>query len=318
VQSTIATKPSRWRGLAVLRHAMPCRVGGLVVVVGAGLFALAPATAAAGSRDAHVFMHSAKSGELVGGRLTLRGVGRQVTWANNRGRTGVIPVKRLHRLLFLPGTRPATGTLHVAGNSGGDELALKLSRPHYNASRGTVSYRAKRLNKQTSPRRPARASGVALRRFGAASLSIVGAPPVMAGDSGGNDCMTFFQNNIQGTVYSLRAQSFSKGAGNTWIPNPTDPTVGTVVASGGKTIWQSRGASSDDPGCSNSGTWEVIENPTGGGAPIATGITITFSVSLSSDYTFNYSCTSSDPSLFSCEPQQHAFGFASWFIGTPS
>jgi hypothetical protein len=181
-------------------------------------------------------MHSAKSGELVGARLTLRGVGRQVTWANNRGRTGVVPIKRLHRLLFSPGTPPATGTLHVAGHGGGDELALKLSRPRYNASRGTVSYRARRLNKRTLPRRPARASGVVMSRFGAASLSIVGAPPVMAGDPGGNQCETWFQNNIPETFYSLRAVSFSMGSGNTWIANPSVPAPGTVLGPGGKTI----------------------------------------------------------------------------------
>ena len=316
MQSTVVTQPGRYCGPGTLRDAMPLMVAGLIVVLGAGLFALAPATALAGSRDAHVFTHSAKSGKLVGGRLTLRGVGRRITWANNYGRTGVMPIKRLHRLLFSPGTSPATGTLHVAGHGGGDELALKLSRPRYKAARGTVSYRAKRLNKRPLPRRPARASGIALRRFGAASLSIVGAPPVMAGDSGGNDCITFFDNKIPGTVYSLQARSFSKGDGNTWIPNPTDPTVGTVVGPGDGIHWQSRGASSDDPGCSNTGAWEVIENPTGGGAPIDSGITITFSVSLSSNYQFNYSCESSEPSLFSCKPQQHAFGFASWFIGT--
>ena len=316
MQSTVATQPGRCCGPGALRDAMALTVAGLIVVVGAGLFALAPATASAGSRDAHVFTHSAKSGKLVGGRLTLRGVGRRITWANNYGRTGVMRIKRLHRLLFSPGTPPAIGTLHVAGHGGGDELPLKLSRPRYKASRGTVSYRAKRLNKRPLPRRPARASGIALRRFGAASLSIIGAPPVMAGDSGGNDCITFFDNKIPGTVYSLQARSFSKGDGNTWIPNPTDPTVGTVVGPGDGIHWQSRGASSDDPGCSNTGAWEVIENPTGGGAPIATGTTITFSVSLSSNYQFNYSCESSAPSLFSCEPQQHAFGFASWFIGT--
>ena len=321
MRSTIAMKPVRWRGPSAVREVTPLRVVGLVVVVGAGLFALAPETASAGSRDAHVFMHSAKSGELRDGRLTLRGAGRRVTWANSRGRTGVIPVRRLHRLLFSPGTSPATGTLHVAGHSGGDELALKLSRPRYNASRGTVSYRARRLNRRTLPRRPARGSKVRLRRFGAASLSIAGATPVMAGDSGGNECITFFENQIPETFYSLRAVSFSKGADDTWIPNdnnPPVPTVGTVVGPGGKTIWESDGASSENPGCSNSGTWEVIENPTGGGDPISTGVTITFSVSLSSNFTFKYNCTSSEPSVFACEPQQHAFGFASWFIGTPN
>ena len=73
------------------------------------------------------------------------------------------------------------------------------------------------------PRRPARASGIALRRFGAASLSIVGAPPVMAGDSGGNDCITFFDNKIPGTVYSLQASSFAKGMATRGSRTPPTP-----------------------------------------------------------------------------------------------
>jgi hypothetical protein len=112
--------------------------------------------------------------------LTLRGVGRRVTWAAHPGRFGVLSVKRLHRLLFTPRTPSATGTLHVAGQRGGEELVLRLSRPRYNASRGTVSYRVRRLNKRTLPSRTARASGFRARQFGAASLSIVGAPQATA------------------------------------------------------------------------------------------------------------------------------------------
>ena len=122
-----------------------------------------------------MFVHSALSGELGGGRLTLRGVGRRVTWAHNSGRSGVMPIKRLHRLLFSPGTSPATGTLHVAGHRGGDELTFKLTRPRRNLARRTVSYKVKRLGGGRLPRRAAQAAGGA-RRFGPASLSIVGAP----------------------------------------------------------------------------------------------------------------------------------------------
>ena len=61
---------------------------GLVAVAAAGLLAAAPAGAQPAPRDAVVFVHSAKSGELGGGRLTLHGVSGRVTWAHNSGRSG--------------------------------------------------------------------------------------------------------------------------------------------------------------------------------------------------------------------------------------
>ena len=147
-------------------------VGGLVAVL-VGWLAAAPASAGV-FRDADVYVQSAKSGELGGGRLTLRGVGHRVTWTAHPSRFGVVSVKRLHRLLFTPRTPAATGTLHVAGQRGGEELVLRLSRPRYNAARGTVSYKVRRLNKRTLPSPAARASGFRARQFGAASLSILG------------------------------------------------------------------------------------------------------------------------------------------------
>jgi hypothetical protein len=83
-------------------------------------------------------------------------------------------VKRLHRMLFSARTATATGILHVAGHRGGDELTFKLSRPRYNAARRTVSYKIKRLGDGRLPSRAAQAAGAA-RRFGPASLSMVGA-----------------------------------------------------------------------------------------------------------------------------------------------
>ena len=139
------------------------RVAGLAIVV-AGLVA---APAQAGTGYATTFTHSAKSGELKGGRLMLRGVGGRVTYVTNAGRSGRLSVRRLHRRVIVRG-RPATGTLHVAGLRGGDEPVFRLSRPRYNAARRTVSYRAKSLSKRRLPGR-----GV---RFGAASLSIVPHP----------------------------------------------------------------------------------------------------------------------------------------------
>src|SRR3712207_6734122 len=85
----------------------------------AALIAAAPTTAEASSR----YVHSAKSGKLAGGRLTLSGVGGNVTWTTTSGRAGVEHVQRAHRLLFLP-KKPATGTLHFAGQNGGEELVF--------------------------------------------------------------------------------------------------------------------------------------------------------------------------------------------------
>ena len=154
----------RWAGAAA----------GLVAVAAAGLLAAVPAGAQGPPRDATVFVHSAKSGELGGGRLTLHGVSGRVTWAHNSGRSGVMKVKRLHRMLFSAKTTTATGTLHVAGHRGGDELTFKLSRPRYDAARRTVSYKIKRLGDGRLPSRGAQTAG-APRRFGAASLSMIGA-----------------------------------------------------------------------------------------------------------------------------------------------
>ena len=84
---------------------------GLALISAAGLFAAAPAGAQA-PREA-VFVHSAASGELGGGRLTLHGVNRRVTWAHNRGRFGVMAVRRMHRLVFAS-RRPAASAPRLA------------------------------------------------------------------------------------------------------------------------------------------------------------------------------------------------------------
>jgi hypothetical protein len=117
----------------------PGRAAALVVVVAAGLLATAPVSARVPSGGATVFVHSATSGELSGGRLTLRGVGGRVTWAHNRGRSGVLRITRLHRMLFAPAKSAVTGALHVAGHRGGEEPTFKLSRPRHSAAHSTVS-----------------------------------------------------------------------------------------------------------------------------------------------------------------------------------
>jgi hypothetical protein len=146
----------------------------LATVAVAGLLA-ATADARPPSGGNTVFVHSAGSGELSGGRLILRGVGRRVTWAHHSGRTGVMAVRRLHRRLFSGGKPAAIGALHVAGHRGGDELTFKLTKPRYNRARRTVSYKVKRLANGGLPGRAAAQAAAAARRFGAASLSIIGA-----------------------------------------------------------------------------------------------------------------------------------------------
>ena len=153
----------------------PAYVGGLVAVMVVWLLAGTPVSAQAPPRDGTVFVHSAKSGELSGGRLTLLGVGPRVTWTHESGRSGTMAIKGMHRMLFAPTTPEATATLHVAGHRGGDEPTFKLSQPRYNRARHMASYQAKPLDKKSLPGRAGRAAQAA-RTFGAASLAIQGAP----------------------------------------------------------------------------------------------------------------------------------------------
>jgi hypothetical protein len=132
-------------------------------------------SAQAPPRDGTLFVHSAQSGKLSGGRLTLLGVGPRVTWTHESGRSGVMAVKGMHRMLFAPTTPEATATLHVAGHRGGDEPTFKLSQPRYSRARHMVSYKAKPLNNKPLPGRAVRAAATA-RTFGPASLTIQGAP----------------------------------------------------------------------------------------------------------------------------------------------
>ncbi len=222
------------------------RVAWLVAVAALlGVLALTSAPA----RGATTFVHSAKGGELQGGRLILHGVGRRVAWITNSGRSGVVSVKRLQRRLFLPG-KAATGVLHVTGDRGGDEQTFKLSRPRYTAARGRVSYRVRRL----ANTRLSRPAGVRrLRRFGAASLSILGAPQIGAGDNGGNDCRITITNNLP---WELEASSESKWPTDTWdqgIP------FQYVLDQAQSITWGSDGGFLR--GCSVSGGWTIISDP---------------------------------------------------------
>jgi hypothetical protein len=131
-----------------------------------------------------VFVHSAESGKLGGGRLTLLGVRPRVTWTHESGRSGVMAVKGMHRIVFATTNPEATATLQLAGYRGGDEPTFKLSDPRYNRARQMVSYKAKPLDNKRLPGRSIRAAATA-RTFGPASLIIQGA---------GTPSMTFQPN----------------------------------------------------------------------------------------------------------------------------
>jgi hypothetical protein len=277
------------------------KVAGLVAVA-AGLLVVAPATAPATPGGATMFVHSAKAGELRGGRLMLRGVGQQLTWVTNGGRSGVVSVARLHRRLFPAGTPAATGVLHIAGQRPRRAVALRLSRPRYNASRHRVSYRAMPLNQGRGRARVARAAPVP-RRFGAASLSIVGAPAVLGGTSGGHDCSAGFLNH---TLYQLELASSSKLGTDVWDP---EVHLGTVIeALTGIASWGSDGG----PllGCSNSTVWKFAANPTQPNPPSGT-----FTITTTYPWTgqFSNTCTSSNPQ-YTCRAAVNNPGQVSWEI----
>ena len=203
-------------------------VAGLVAVMVGWLLAPAPVSAQAPPRDGTVFVHSAKSGELSGGRLTLLGVGPRVTWTHESGRSGTMAIKGMHRMLFAPTTPEATATLHVAGHRGGDEPTFKLSQPRYSRARHMVSYRAKPLDNKSPPGRAVRAAGTE-HAFGAASLTIQGAPQPSV--------------NVQQTTY----------------PCPSDSST---------TCWGTLSASGLQPGSSLTGFAPQVPGNTGQGVNI--------------------------------------------------
>jgi hypothetical protein len=276
------------------------RVAGLVAVA-AGLLVVAPAKAPAAPGGATMFVHSAKDGGFTGGRLMLRGVGRHVAWVTNGDRSGVVPVARLHRRLFPAGTPPATGVLHIAGRRPGRPVALRLSRPRYNASRRRVSYRAVPLNKSRASGRAARAA--VPRRFGAASLSILGAPAVLGSTSGGHDCSTLLVNH---TLYDLAVVSASKLETDVW--NPEIRRGNVVQALTGTANWGSDGG----PllGCSNSTVWQFAANSTQPSPP--SGM---FTITTTYPWTgpFSNTCTSSNPQ-YTCRAWTSNPGQVTWEI----
>jgi hypothetical protein len=277
------------------------RVAGLVAVVAAALFAAALASASAASAAATV-VHSAEGGELKGGRLTLRGVSGRMTYATSAGRSGTLSVRLAHRRLFLPG-KPATGTLHVAGHRSGDEAAFRLNRPRYNTARRTVSYRARPLTKKQLPSGAAGAAGIPVRRFGAASLSIVPHPTVASGDNGGNDCYALIDNNGGGrNAANLVLQSSSNWDTDSWAQGPPSEVDinrrGVVESDGGLAR-----------GCGFTTTWSM--HP-GGGAPTTQ---ITISVTWPWGQLPTSTCDVSNPQAYQCW-RNDSGGTIIWELGS--
>jgi hypothetical protein len=277
---------------------IPPRLGALALgVAAAALLAVTPANTSAAPGGAMMFVHSAKSGELQGGRLTLRGVGRQVTWVLNGGTSGVVSIARLHRRLFAPGTAPATGALHVAGQRGGSAATFRLSRPSYNAERGAVSYRARRLGK----RRTASAAGFRPpRRFGAASLSIVGSPRGLGTTSGGHDCSVVVTNDSGVALITPQSSAWDT---DSWTQGP--PGAGDAIAQGGGTAaWTSEGGIFR--GCGNQVVWSVA-----GGSG-----TVTFSTTYQWNGGFSNNChsTSSQVQCVDSGDNGNAPGSPNWTI----
>jgi hypothetical protein len=275
------------------------RVAGLVAVA-AGLLVASPGPALATPGGATVFVQSAKGGEVRGGRLILRGVGRQLTWVTNGGRSGAVSVARLHRRLFPSGTPAATGVLHIAGRLG-RAVALRLTRPRYSASRHRVSYRAMPLSK--GRRRGRVALAPVPRRFGAASLSILGAPAVLGGTSGGHDCSAGFLNH---TLYDVETVSSSKLKTDIWSPEVRPGTL--IEALTGTADWGSSGG----PllGCSNSTVWEFAANSAQPNPPSGT-----FTITTTYPWTgpFSNTCTSSNPQ-YTCRAGASNPGQVLWEI----
>jgi hypothetical protein len=277
-----------------------------VVMIGAASLAATAGTATAATASSVMYMHSASSGELAGGRLTLHGVGHNVTWMLRNGRTGVDSISHVHGRLFAP-KKPATALLHIAGHRGGEELAFRLSDPRYSAARRTVSYRAVALAKETrATSAPTRVAAAAPQRFGAASLSVVPHASVATGDNGGRDCVTGLSNQ---TEYLLQVVSASNWDTDTWAsPIPGGEILGPQ---GGQT-WESWGGWLR--GCSSTATWKYIP---GGFSANPPSVTFTVSTGYQWGGDWGNSCTSSDPQYY-CFAVQNQAGLGSWSICGPN
>jgi hypothetical protein len=308
LRSVVYGSASSHRGSLLMtgRFGVGSTSGNRLRTVGVGVMVAALAVLAAGRADAgSMYVHSATGGAFANGRLTLHGVGRNVTWVSTGASTGVTPTTLVLKRLFSH-KRSATGVLDISGKRHGQAFAFSLSAPRYNAARRAVTYRATSLTKRTVG---SSAATAVPRHFGAASLSVqlaspleVSAPGALSsgsGDNGGNDCALQITNNSnQGEQIFLL--SSSQWDTDEWDPAPPETMdfgdVEEIESVGGlargchlETVW-----GSDPPG-TNPGqatitidvTWKWTELPT-------------------------TSCTTTNPGLYRCERSDN--GRIGWTI----
>jgi hypothetical protein len=235
------------------------------------LLSVAPASAFIG---ATTFVQKAKGGGFQGDQLTLRGVGRSVRWSNTLGKqSGVVSFQSAERQLFPPNAAP-TAELQLAGQRG--VVRLLISRLRYNARRGTVSYRVKRLSKRRVP-----------LRFGVVSLSILSAPALGFG-SGDHSCQTQLED---ATAYGLQPINSSKSELDKWaLLSPPSAVIGPSEAAS----WESDG--SLFKGCTNSVVWKLVPDPNRQNPPTPPSVTVTLTTTYPNDGLPSYTCKPS-PSL---------------------
>jgi hypothetical protein len=216
-----------------------------------GVLAIGSPSALAAPPTSLVFVQSATAGTAHHGRLTLRGVGRNVAWftnGSNKG-SGERSFAVMKRALFSRGQPAPLATLAVGGRLA--VVGMTLSQPRFNARRHVVTYRVRRRGKRPLP-----------RRFAHAVLTII-----VPGSSGGNapgrvgsglyiktTCTTTFTNNTPNPMVFLRATKFDT---DDWLPpmplpDPTGKT--TRVYPGGSFTWSTTTGYSRS--CGNSMTWQ--------------------------------------------------------------
>jgi hypothetical protein len=199
-----------------------------------------------------MFVQTATRGTFDEGRLTLRGVTRDVAWFTDRPArdSGVVSFAAFRRGLFSRGQPAPNAALDVSGSGPSGVVALELRRPRYDARRGTVSYAVKRLRRLGGSRMEHLAGRLSKRRiprrFGSASLFV---------DAGaGNGCAA---NLTNATSDELRVTDDDKWDTDTWVvPTGLDPislrwTIPPTYSRG----WYTVGGTLR--GCSNTVTWQT-------------------------------------------------------------
>ena len=244
----------------------------MLVTAAVGVLAFGSASASAARPTSLAFAQSATGGTVRHGRLTLRGVGRDVSWFTNGSDhwSGKTSFAAMRQVLFSRGQPAPTATLAVGGRRARSVVALKLSQPRFSPRLRVVSYRVRRQGKLRLP-----------GRFGRAALTIIASPPrsgnkpaapvgsAPAPRLGGfllsTTCTTRFKNN---TPYRLNFVLATKAAADDWIPPSPPPnpnTRPTIVPPGGSFSWSSQ--ATYDRGCLNSTYWEPFP-PQGGQVPL--------------------------------------------------